>query len=1094
MAGQIPFGVVVNIIDKLGSLAFCEIARIYGVKEELEKLQTTIQRIQAALSDAEKRQLDDGDALIKNWILSLREVVNDADNLFGDLLIEQTRRKVKSHGQVRVFFSSKNQLLFRRKMARKVQEIRNKFDDLSGDISKLNLVLTSGYKHNKLSEGTWRDTDSSVLESDIVGREENKKEIIDLLKQPNTNQKVSLIAIVGIGGLGKTALAQLIYNDAAVKGLFKKKMMWVCVSEDFDVKSILKQMLKSLEVKEAVDGFNLEQLQKNLHEALNGQKYMLVLDDIWNQSSLEWDKLRKYLMCGCEGSKILVTTRSKKVAQIMGIDDPYDLGGLTKQESWNLLKKVAFGDDTSRVSQDVESIGKGIAEKCAGVPLAIKTVGGLLRSNHEEAEWKRVLDGDFWRLCAEKESIMPVLKLSYQNLPLELRQCFVYCCLYPKDSIIDSNELIQLWMAQGFLESSKGIDSLDKGIQYIKFLLMRSFFQEACVNQYGDIKSFKMHDLMHDLAKSIGGNDCCYLENGEEGIVGKPMHIALADSTSCSLSSVDTSHLRTLVFPNMQVQLSSNPSLIKSLKYLRALNLSKSSITRLPDFIDKLKHLKYIDLCFCRNLTSIPASIGNLVSLQTLKLNWCDELAFPTQVITMLINLRRFEFHNCKAFETKMPLGLGKLTSLQHISHFVVAAEPESDKCKSGSLNELKELNQIRGKLTIKNLGSVKEVQSDSQEANLRAKQHIQNLQLIWGINKYRDMIENKNSDSLELLNNLCPPHNLKKLTVHRYPGMRFSCWVSSLSNVVQISLHHFSSCEDLPPLERLRCLQTLELKWMDELRWIYYEENSSVFFPSLKTLTFFECRKLRGWRRWGDNNKESETDDHLSLPLSFSCLSHLELSGCPSMTCMPTFPHLDKSLWLEDCSVKALKETCLVGSESCTLYPLSALMELNINHVRDIESMPEEWMQNLKSLHHLSIGISSVVPILSRQLQHLPSQLHSLTIWGVNELVVWKDDEDGDCTPCQASFYCLHSLQTLSFEFCRNMKALPAQIGKLQSLKHISISYCGKLESLPEGMRHLSNLQTLEIKLCPILSERCKAESGQDWPKIAHIPSIRIS
>ncbi|MED6170792.1 hypothetical protein PIB30_034593 [Stylosanthes scabra] len=704
MVDQIPYGDILNIIGKLGSLAFREIGRIYGVMEELEKLRTTIKLIQAALSDADKRQQDDGDALLKAWINSLREVVNDADNLFDDLLIEQTRRKVKSHGQVRVFLSSKNPLVFRWKMASKVQEIRKKFDNLSGDISKLNLVQ----------------------------RKNTKKRSLNCL----SNQK---IAIVGVGGLGKTALAQLIYNDAVVKELFKK-MMWVCVSEDFEIKSILKKMLKSLGVKEALNGFELDQLQKKLHEELNGQKYMLVLDDIWNENSLKWDELRKYLMCGCDGSKILVTTCSEEVAKIMGIDKPYVLGGLTQEESWILLKKVAFGDDVSRVSQVVESIGESIAEKCAGVPLATKTMGGLLRSNHEEAEWRRILDGDFWRLCEQKErSIMPVLKLSYQNLPPELRQCFVYGCLYPKDSIIHSDELIQLWMAQGFLESSKGFDVV---IQYIKFLLMRSFFQEAHLNKVGDIKSFKMHDLMHDLAKSIGGNDCCYLENGEEGIVGRPIHIALAANSSCSLSSVDTSHLRTLVFEKMQDRLLTNPSLIKSLKYLRALNLSRSSITQLPEFIDKLKHLKYLDLCECRSLTSLPASIGNLVSLQTLKLNYCDQLVFPTQVITMLINLRCFEFDGCKAFEEKMPLGLGKLTSLQHISHFVAPAE--SDKCKSGALSELKQLNHIRGKLTIINLGLVSEVQSDSQEANLRGKQHIQNLELFWGMKKYGELIENK--------------------------------------------------------------------------------------------------------------------------------------------------------------------------------------------------------------------------------------------------------------------------------------------------------------------------------------------------------------
>ncbi|MED6170793.1 hypothetical protein PIB30_034594 [Stylosanthes scabra] len=281
----------------------------------------------------------------------------------------------------------------------------------------------------------------------------------------------------------------------------------------------------------------------------------------------------------------------------------------------------------------------------------------------------------------------------------------------------------------------------------------------------------------------------------------------------------------------------------------------------------------------------------------------------------------------------------------------------------------------------------------------------------------------------------------------------------------------------------------------MSELKWIYYEENSSVFFPSLKTLSLNCCPKLRGWRRRGDYNKESDTGDHLSLPLSFSCLSHLEIWNCPSMTCMPTFPHLDGWLRLSKCSMKPLKDTCLVGAESSTLYPLSSLRSLSIGYNEDIESMPEEWMQNLKSLQRLCIMGFSVITSLSRQLQHLPSQLQSLSVSEVNELdVLWKQDEDDECIQCEASFYCLRSLQTISFDYCPDMKALPEQIGKLQSLKHFNISYCNKLESLPEAMLHLSNLQTLEIEGCRMLGERCKAETGQDWPKIAHTPSIHIS
>jgi leucine-rich repeat protein SHOC2 len=357
-----------------------------------------------------------------------------------------------------LFSIENNRIAFRVKLVREIDNIRKKFNDVAEDMSRLklnpNLVLIV-----KENEGSWRETSSFVLESGIVGREENKNEIIELLKGENSS--VSFIAIVGMGGLGKTALAQLVYNDDEVEKVFDKRI-WVCVSQEFDVKSILRKMLKSLR-NDQVGDLELDILQRMVREELNGQRYMLVLDDLWNENQLKWDELRTYLMCGGQGSKILVTTRSTLVSQMMGVNNPYVLKGLNKEQSWDLLKKLTFGEVVNGVSSNLESIGERIAEKCGGVPLAIRTVGGFLRTiNENEDQWLSVLNGDVWRLCEERQSIMPVLKLSYQNLPLGLRQCFAYCCLYPKDWEIQKNELIQLWMAQGYLESSIETQSMER--------------------------------------------------------------------------------------------------------------------------------------------------------------------------------------------------------------------------------------------------------------------------------------------------------------------------------------------------------------------------------------------------------------------------------------------------------------------------------------------------------------------------------------------------------------------------------------------------------------------------------------------------------
>ncbi|XP_027337845.1 putative disease resistance protein RGA1 [Abrus precatorius] len=294
-------------------------------------------------------------------------------------------------------------------MPDKIKQIGESFNGVAKEMKDLNLCPRSIMV--KQTDSGWRETCSFVLETDIIGRDDSKKEIISLLRQPHENQKVSVIAIVGLGGLGKTALAQLVYNHLEVQEFFEMQM-WVCVSDDFDVKTILKKILESI-TGDQIE-VSLGNLQRKLHEKISGKKYLLVLDDTWNDRHDKWAELRKYLMCGAQDSKILVTTRSENVAKAMTASTSYPLKGLTEQESWSLLKNIAFEDGSRGVNQNLESIGKIIARRCKGVPLSIKTLGGLLRGQNEESEWRNVLRGDFWKLCEEQDSIMPILKLSYR--------------------------------------------------------------------------------------------------------------------------------------------------------------------------------------------------------------------------------------------------------------------------------------------------------------------------------------------------------------------------------------------------------------------------------------------------------------------------------------------------------------------------------------------------------------------------------------------------------------------------------------------------------------------------------------------------------
>ncbi|XP_027337071.1 putative disease resistance protein RGA1 [Abrus precatorius] len=1007
MAEHIPFAVASNLIHRLASADFIEFGKKYDVIEELEELKNTIESINDVLLDADDKQEQ---ARVRVWIRRFKEVLHVADDFLDDLAIEFMRNKLDEERGTEVTkvlypFSSSNRIDFPIQMAEEIKRTRESFDAVVEDMYKLNLCPRSMVV--KQTDNGWRETCSFVLESDIIGRDESKKEIINLLKHPNENQKISVIAIVGLGGLGKTTLAQLVYNDFEVQTFFEMQM-WVCVSDNFDVKTILKKILESITGDQVEDKLSLGNLQRKLHEQIIGKKILLVLDDIWNEKHDKWVEVRKYLMFGAQDSKILVTTRTENVAKAMSASTSYPLKGLTDEESWSLLKKIAFEDDSKRVNQNLESMGKKIAKKCKGVPLAVKTLGGLLRGQNEESEWENVLCGDLWKLCEEQDSIMPILKLSYRKLFPEMRQCFAYCSLYPKDSDIPKDELIQLWMAQGYLKCSTEKQHMeDVGNQFVKMFLMNSFFQDAESDEYGEIYSFKMHDLMHDLAMLVAGSDYCHLDSKAEKVEGRPMHVSLESGAIHLLDSLDANRLRTLILWSYDKEELS----VANFKYLRVLKMSSSSSScKLFDSV-KLKHLRYLDV---------------------------DDYS-------------------------RMTVGLGKLCFLQFLPTYIVG---DSQETKYGTLSELKDLN-LRGDLTIAYLDRVRDVALESQDVNLKEKKFLQSLTLTWWLEDIHrsDNLQSFKSDSLQLLENLQPHHNLKRLEVIGYPGVLFPDWLSRLTNVVHISLRGLYNCPCLPPMERLPYLKSLLMDSFHELKYIHHHEDgfAATFFPSLESLTLNSCDKFTGWRRRGDDINDYKNSHHLSS-LSFPRLSELYVSFCPELTCMPTFPKV-KVLECCRCSVEPLTATLNTQStfsadSSSSFTPLSTLKKLITSDV-NVKALPKGWMQNLTSLDSLLIASSQ-----SETLEEFETG--------------FKDDTN-----------CLPSLQKVSITVCVNLKALPNWICKLPSLQHIEISDCPKLASLPNGMRRLSNLKIFEVNFCSLLIKECRTKTSVVSRQIAHIPQI---
>uniref|UniRef100_A0A2C9VHE4 Uncharacterized protein n=1 Tax=Manihot esculenta TaxID=3983 RepID=A0A2C9VHE4_MANES len=954
MADGVLSNVVGDIIIKLGSRALHEIGLWWGVKGELEKLQDTVSSIRDVLLDAEEKQKLNRQ--VKGWLERLEEVVYDADDLVDDFATEALRRRVMTGNrmtkEVSLFFSSSNQLVYAFKMGHKIKAIRERLADIEGDRKFMLEVRTDQERI------AWRDQTESSLPEVVIGREGDKKSIIELVLSSNGEECVSVLSIVGMGGLGKTTLAQIIFNDELIKNSFERRI-WVCVSDPFDVKMVVRKILESATEKKPED-LELEALKSQLGRIIDGKKYLLVLDDVWNENREKWQNLKRLLVGGSSGSKILITTRSKKVADISSTMAPHVLKGLSPDDSWSLFLRVALeGQEPEHAN--VREIGEEILKKCCGVPLAIKTIASLLYEKNPETEWLLFSRNELSRISQDDNDIMPTLKLSYDHLPSHLKHCFAYCALYPKDYEFDVKTLIHLWVVQGFIVSPSRSDCVeDIGLEYFMKLWWRSFFQEVKKDRYGNVKSCKMHDLMHDLATTVGGTRIQLVNSDADAlnIDEKISHVAL--NLDVAPQEILNNAKRLLSFFLLGKHDYDELFIHKNLWCLRAYDMGNHSIKKVDNSIKILKHLRYLDVSRNRKLRALPNSITDLLNLQVLNVSGCDQLQELPKDIKKLVNLRHLYCEGCYSL-THMPRGLGQLTSLQTLSVFVVAKGHISSK-DVGKINELNKLNNLRGRLVIRNLGCV---DNEIVNVNLKEKPLLQSLELLWDHQSWNDSNVDRDEMSFQ---NLQPHPNLKELYVYGYGGRRFPSWFSSLSNLVILCISGGNGCQHLPSMVQIPSLQYLCISGLDDIEYMEIEGQQTSFFPSLKTLELRHCPKLKGWQKKRDDSTALEL-------LQFPCLSYFSCHNCPNLTSIPQFPSLDLSLYLYKASPQLVHQifTPSISSSSSIIPPLSKLKHLSIKYIEELESLPRDGLRNLTCLQALTIDTCPA-------LKCLPQELHSLT------------------------------------------------------------------------------------------------------------------
>ncbi|KAF3954864.1 hypothetical protein CMV_019844 [Castanea mollissima] len=1043
------------LFDKLSSSDLLNIFWQKNVDADLKKWKKTLEKISEVLDDAEDKQMTK--ASVKTWLGELEDLAYDADDILDEFATEALRRKVNaevpSTSKIRKFIPAccvgfdPSSIVFDFNMPSKIKEINTRLQKIVSDKEDLELIKNTEGRRNRPTRPK-PSTTSLVTEGHTYGRDKDKKAIVKLLLESGDAQ-LSVIPIV-------------------------------------------------------------DSLQRELKDTLSGKKFLLVLDDVWNEDYLLWTDLREPFESGALGSKIVVTTRNFGVASTMGTTSPHNLEELSHDACLRVFTHHALNATDFSKYPELKEFGQKIVNRCKGVPLAAKVLGGLLRRARKRNEWEHVLNSKIFDIPEEKGRIFSVLRLSYNYLPSHLKRCFAYCSLFPKDYEFKEKDLVLLWMAEGLVQETKGkMPMEDLGGDYFGELLNRSFFQQSSLNR----SLFVMHDLMNDLAMWAAGDLCCRFEDQLGGskqskISTKVRHFSYIEHSNDCIQKFDEDvRLRTFLSLPLYNRYGStnfdvNYCLFSQLRFLRVLSLSGKDIFGLPSSIGDLKHLRYLNLSYTK-IRILPESTSSLYNLQTLILKGCGYLTKLPKKIENLVNLRHLNISNANSIR-EMPAGIAKLKSLRTLCFKDMPEWQDWIPCRV----ECEEFPYLR-ELSISNCPKLEG----------KFPRHLPSLKKL-------------SIDACEQLVVSIPSHSV--LQVLEIVGCK-----EVVHGSLKVEKLIIENCKKLTSLceDGLMSFVTLEIEIKSCQSLVNIKLKST-----LRTLKISSCNALESLQFVMDEGGASSTSSLLMNEENLSCignnnvslLEHLEIFDCPSLKCVSTIVDLSamlKRLEIGGCpnltslSSKDILPTTLkvLHVDNCPelelivdeLHKDTLLEDLLIRNCEKLRRLPrglhelchlkkiyleerDSLISNCPSLKRISFpeegfhtNLRQLVvagPNLCKQIFELGlHRLTSLTSLFICNGIMdsFPEEEDGKTmlmlptSLTSLSFYNFPNLLFLSWKFFQNISALEL----------IDIQTCPKLVSLSEKCFPPS-LRRLCIDDCPGLKQNCEKGKGIMWSKIANIPS----
>ncbi|WVZ50285.1 hypothetical protein U9M48_001554 [Paspalum notatum var. saurae] len=786
---EVVTGALPSLLRKLGDLLVGEYRLHKGVKGEILFLQAELQSMHGALEKISGTPADRLDVQDRIWARDVRELSYDVDDTIDAFLVHGIAVAQARGGGFKKHIDRSLHLLtrlgLRRKVAAEIRGIKSRVVEVSSRHERYR-ITAGGAAAPRVDPRLWAQRTAAA---ELVGIDEARDEMIGALVEVQGDGG-RIVSVVGFGGLGKTTLARVVYQR--LRARFDCSA-FVTVSRDPDMQRLFQDMFYQLAQKNSARTNVVDEIG----EFLQRKRYFIVLDDIWDISV--WRMIRCALPDDNGGYRIITTTRNFNVAEQIG--GAYKLKPLSFHNSKILLYRRIFGNEDKGKcpNQQLADVSDRILKKCAGVPLAIITIASLLASKGEnKLEWYKVYNsvGTGLENNLDVSNMRMILSLSYYDMPSYLRTCLLYLSVFPEDYKIDKVRLIEMWMAEGFVQCGKQGQSLfDAGEIYFNDLINRSIIQPIYDSYSGLIEGCRVHDMVLDLIRSLSseenfatvlnGMDCISpsttirrlsLQNGNED-----------NSVTRSLQQVRS----VFVFPS---SIGKIPGL-ESFRVLRVLSLQGCELR--PQgyslkHLGNLFHLRYLGLR-STHIAQLPEEIGNMRFLQTLDVRHNNIPSLPSNVV----QLKKLMFLHTD-WSTRVPNGIGNLTCLERLLLRIDS---------SSSMDIIDELGQLTEMRVLR-------IVFDEWDDNDKVSECLCKLQKLTSL--YIEVIHGQRSiGGLDAW--VAPPHHLCRLDTRR------SCWFSALPAWMNPSLVPNLSFlwiavrelqqEGLDILGRLPALRSLDLE-----------------------------------------------------------------------------------------------------------------------------------------------------------------------------------------------------------------------------------------------------------------------------------------